>query len=258
MDKGPFFIWIHLVPPHEPYLPPAPHKDLYCKTGRFTTIEEQAQYANYYRPEAQKDIDELRLRYNEFIHYCDDELERFLESLQGASLLDNTLLIISADHGQSFADGYYGHNGWPLWNQLIKIPLIMHMPGLPGARLSVNAEQIDLGPTILDALGFRQPQWMQGESLMPYLLGQKKQTDKPKYAMQLEGNSRFANSYTRGGVVAMLGSLKLLYNVAGDGAYLYDLASDPEEEHDIAQSRPEDVKKLKAFIQRDILTPAGM
>ena len=92
---------------------------------------------------------------------------------------------------------------------------------------------------------------------MPYLLGQKKETDKPKYAMQLVSNSRFAKGISGGAVVAMLGSLKLLYVVGPDGgeAFLYDLASDPEEQNDIAQSRPEDFEKLKALIERDILTP---
>jgi len=257
LGAEPFFLWIHLAPPHEPYLPPAPHKDLYCTTGRFTTVEEQARHAGFYGPDAQKDVDQLRLRYDEFIHYCDDELKRFLDSLQRTTLLDNTLLIISSDHGQSFEDGYCGHGSWFMRNQLIKIPLIIRIPGLPGSRLSVNAEQIDLAPTILDALGFQPPQWMQGESLMPYLLGQKKETDKPKYAMQLVGNSRFAKGISGGSVAAMLGSLKLVYLFGpdGDDAFLYDLASDPEEQNDIAQSRPEDVEKLKALIERDILAP---
>jgi arylsulfatase A-like enzyme len=196
----------------------------------------------------------MRLRYDEFIHYCDDEFGQIIESLRRSGMLDTTMIILSADHGESFEDGFYGHRGPLLLNQLIRVPCIIYVPGMAGRRVAANAESIDIAPTILDALALPKPDWMQGESLLPYMRGQKDRTDKPKYAMQLEGNSRFAKAFTRGTAAVMLDSLKLIYRADNDTAQLFDLAKDPREETDIAAALPEEARRLKALIKKDIFS----
>jgi arylsulfatase A-like enzyme len=248
-------MWVHLFPPHYPFLPPAPHRDLYC-TGdcslTASTIEAIEFAGPNYQPDKQRDIDKLRLRYDEFIHHCDAQFGALLERLKRKGLLDNTMVILSSDHGESFEDGYFGHGGMFLWNQLIRIPCIISQPGVGGKRLAVNAALIDLAPTILEVFAIEKPAWMQGESLLPYMLGDKGDTDKPKYAMQLMGNGRFDKKLSKGIVAVMLGSLKLIYNAETDAAQLYDLAQDPGENHDISASNPQEVRRLKALIKKDI------
>jgi len=254
----PFFMWIHLYPPHYPYFPPAPHKDIYCKGGCFTTdSQKEPLLGNSYPPEKQHVVDQQRLRYDEFIHHADAEFGGLMERLKRKGMLDDTMVILAADHGESFEDGFFAHTGPYVWNQLIRIPCVIQMPGVEGKRLSVNAEQIDLAPTILDTLGIEKPGWMQGESLVPYMLGQKDRTDKPKYSMSLMGNGRFDKKLSKGTVAVMLGSLKLIYSVETGKAQLYDLAHDPKEDNDIAESKPEEVKHLKALIKKNILHSAS-
>jgi len=254
MTARPFFVWIHLYPPHHPYLPPAPHRGLYCKGDCCATdSQKEPRLGTFYTPDKQNYFDQRRLRYDEFIHYADDEFGGLIDRLKRKGLLEDTMVILAADHGESFEDLFFGHGNFILWNQIIRVPCVIHMPGVQAARLSVNAEQIDLAPTILDTLGIEKPGWMQGESLLPYMLGQKDRTDKPKYSMSLMGNGRFDKKLSKGLVAVMLGPLKLIYNVEIDKAQLYDLVQDPKEDHDISEAKPEEVKHLKALIKKDIL-----
>lgn len=82
-----------------------------------------------YPPEKQADVDILRKRYDEFILYADQQFKDFLSRLEKTVDMSNTIIILSADHGESFSDGYQGHAGPYLYEQLIRIPLIMKIPG---------------------------------------------------------------------------------------------------------------------------------
>jgi arylsulfatase A-like enzyme len=124
----------------------------------------------HYTPSEQGLIDKARFRYDEFIADADHAFGVFLAGLEGAGSLRNTAVIVTADHGESFEGGNYGHNSRYQTRPEIHVPLIVRMPGQErGFRVAVTADQTALAPTILEMAGLPRPGWMRGESLLPWL-----------------------------------------------------------------------------------------
>lgn len=106
-----------------------------------------------------------------------------MELLEREGFTRNSIIIISADHGEIFEKGYQGHSGPHLYNPLIRVLLIIHRPShSDGKLIRANAEQVDIAPTILDILGFDIPQWMDGTSLR-HAMGSTSQIYKPVFSM---------------------------------------------------------------------------
>jgi arylsulfatase A-like enzyme len=124
----------------------------------------------HYAPGAQALIDQARLRYDEFLADADAAFGTFIAGLEGNGRLRNTAVIVSADHGESFEGGLYGHDSQHQTRPEIHIPLIIRMPGQQyGSRLAVTAGQDSLAPTILDIAGVPRADWMRAPSLLPWL-----------------------------------------------------------------------------------------
>ncbi len=190
----PFFLWIHVFPPHDPYLPPEPYKQSFLKDNSFLTDYEQQQYlSGEFNPKDENIkllISKLKLRYDEHILYADHEFGKFLKELKKLRLYDNSLIILSADHGESFEHNYTGHSGPFLYNNLIHIPLIIHLPGQKHSQVVEQpAEQVDIFPTILDLINLEIPKWADGESLKLFIMQKNYLTKKPKFSMNFEGNN---------------------------------------------------------------------
>ena len=148
-----FFMYVHTVEPHYPYSPPEQLAHRFAAPG-----------------EAPTDLD----LYDAEIVYADANLEHLVSKLRELGIHDNTLLIVTADHGEAFGEheGMIKHSGKP-YNELIHIPLIMHLPGsLPAGKVVAhNVQLIDIAPTILDVLNIRGNEQFQGMSLLPLIEG---------------------------------------------------------------------------------------
>jgi arylsulfatase A-like enzyme len=158
----PFFLWIHYYDPHVPYEPPPPFDALYLPAGG------DRQRPAVLRP---VDADYWIAQYDGEITYTDRQVGRILEALKRFGVYDETLLIVTSDHGESFGHGYYYQHTAKLYESLIHIPLIMRYPPLirGGARSDALVESIDLFPTILDILGIKSPSDISGKTLMPLI-----------------------------------------------------------------------------------------
>ncbi len=144
---SPFFLWLHLFEPHDPYEAPEPFASRYPK-----------------RP------------YDAEVAYTDSLVGRLREMLEGRNLLDRTLLVVTGDHGEGLGDhGEYFH-GFFVYDSTVRVPLIVRLPEgrLGGRRVDAAVSHVDLRPTILDALGVDAPavhSRQGGRSLLPLLLG---------------------------------------------------------------------------------------
>ncbi|MCA9791622.1 MAG: sulfatase-like hydrolase/transferase [Candidatus Eremiobacteraeota bacterium] len=141
----PTVVWVHLFAPHHPF-----HLE-----GRWVAGP-----------------DDLASRYHRAISQWDEEMGRFLQQLDAR--FPNTVVVLSADHGESFGRGEGGWNGtlhganW-LNRDICHIPLIIKTPGqTQGRRLKTFASQIDVAPTLLDLLKIDLPPDLDGESMLPY------------------------------------------------------------------------------------------
>jgi arylsulfatase A-like enzyme len=166
--------------------------------------------------------------YDSDVSYNDQQLGELLKALRSTGHGDDTMVIVTADHGEELWDhGKIGH-GQSLREELVHVPLAIYYPPLfpPGKAVPEGVEIVDLLPTIVDALGGRPPADAQGESLVPLAQGEGQGYPRPAIASQYE----LAHSMR-------LGRWKLWVGGSGD-VRLFDAADDAAETHDLASERP--------------------
>ncbi len=169
-----FFLWIHVLPPHAPYLPDSADRGHFMPDAELQAIELEPAFKWYpnYKPGEQPKIDRRRLAYDEYLASADRAFGDFMSDLEKSGKLENTTVIVSADHGESFEGGVYQHQTPYLTRPVIHVPLIIHTPGQQDGRtVAFTADQTSLAPTILELAGVPRPDWMRGQSLVPWLNG---------------------------------------------------------------------------------------
>ncbi|MDZ4231874.1 MAG: sulfatase, partial [Candidatus Pacearchaeota archaeon] len=201
-------------------------------------------------PLTQEDIEYIIARYDGGIRYTDDLIGGFFDQLQQMGLYDDSLIIVLAGHGESLGDDLarqaepsssrlFGHG--QVYDELIRAPLLIKVPGFEPARISSSVQLIDLFPTILDFLGIPQSRELknniQGTSMLPLLEGEQER-DLDPYAfgegVGEKGNQRYVRT----------SSWKLI--VRGESASeLYDLQSDPGETVNVIGERQEIAGMMK-------------
>jgi arylsulfatase A-like enzyme len=230
IPSRPFFAWIHIFPPHEPYLPPDPYMGMFDASGEMRTFQQQAHGGIKWDA---SNADKLRARYDEFIRYCDDQFKDFMVLLSEKKLLNNTVIILSADHGESFAHSYLGHGGKHLYEQVTRIPLIIKEPGqTAGQIIDARVRQVDIPATILDLADIDIPSWMEGRSLEPLIHG-KTLPVLPATSVSFERNPAWGQKITKGTIAIWEGEYKLIHYLEDNKSLLFNLRQDPEELNDL-------------------------
>jgi len=245
--KQPNFIWSHIYPPHDPYMPVAPFKYKFATFKAFSMRKDYVNFGGEYPTEQQTRADQARLRYDEFILDADSRVGDFLDKLKAMGRFEDSIIMITADHGESFTKNWLTHGGRFLHQPLIHIPLLVHLPGQKdGIRVPFYASQVDLLPTVMDLLDLPIPKWAEGESLKAAML-EGKPTSMPKYSMSLDQDSRFAPP-SKGTVAVMHDGWKLVRYLPTGKEELYHLQADPMEAADLVSSNPEQAKKMRDLI----------
>ncbi|MHC5185277.1 MAG: sulfatase-like hydrolase/transferase, partial [Planctomycetota bacterium] len=214
------FMFVHYYDPHMVYLPPEPFASKYRKLLPGLRKELQA-YAGEVG----------------FVDHCIGQL---IERLKDLGLYENTLICITADHGDSHAEHKEITHGYYAYNATTQVPLIFRGPGIPGSvRVKEHVGIVDIAPTICSLLDVPIPEEIQGRDLTPYLTG----TEDPYPDRALFTQANEAMKY---------GGNSLLGVIAGDYKFiqttrpeLYHLAEDPGELDDIATKQPHRVRILQ-------------
>ncbi len=167
---GRFFAYLHTIDPHVPYSPPAEFRKMYwdrkyngpiksrstgdqlaeIKTGKLSVSADDKRY--------------LEALYDGEVSFNDHHFGRLIEGLKARGLYDNTIVVIIADHGEEFWDhGSVGH-GHSLHEEMIHSPLVVRYPNMvaSGRRLPHVVSMVDLKPTLLDALGVKRHDALEG------------------------------------------------------------------------------------------------
>jgi arylsulfatase A-like enzyme len=272
VDKSrPVFLWVHLFPPHSPYAVPAPWLGRFDASPDARTLSDsEPNWAYRMARLPQARIRTLAARYDESIAYVDHFAGQFL-SAAAQILGDDTVFIVSSDHGESFSHGYGAHQGPALYDSLIHIPLIIRLPHQrQGSRSPMLAEQVDLAPTIAALAGIQPPRVWEGHSLLGAWRdsapssaagspGPAAETDGPVFSMDFEENSSYGRLRT-GSIAIIEGQWKLIRYI-GTLHYplmprlsdeLYDLASDPTESHNRIAEQPQQARSLEQILTREL------
>lgn len=253
----PFFAWIHVFPPHDPYLPPKPDvKDL-TPSSELRSYKKQEDLINEsynylfqykrYPEEMQPSVNLMRDYYDEFVAYIDKQFEDFIERLNTGDM-KNTVVILSADHGESFEHGYLTHGGPFLFEQVTHVPLIIKEPGqIKGQKLDPLVEQIDIPATVLDLADIPVPSWMEGRSLVPSMRGETLEP-RPVFSMNFEQNRSRGQQINTGSIAVWDGDYKLIHYLKKNESLLFNLKEDPEELENLFEKKPGTSQRLISLI----------
>jgi len=254
----PFFLFVHVFDVHYDYDPPEAYWRLF-DPDYAGELDGRGFYFDR-RIHAEMPEDELAhvlARYDGEIRWTDEHLGRMLAALERHGVAHDTLVVVTSDHGDEFFE--HGHKGHKrtLYDEQLLVPFVLRLPGrLPaGRRVGMQVRLIDVLPTLLDALGVPIPEAVAGRSLLPFVRGERKETDLP-------AASRLA---TPDDVIETLrtgdGKLEVRWTDGGRGpgsrrvagARWFDLERDPGEQHAQRRDPHEDpaVRRLRAVWQRD-------
>lgn len=246
--RQPFFAYVHFMPPHDPYIPPL---DMYYRFYEQTPPQAWRSPYPFEKVELearrrQKPWDQrLYLnRYDSNLLYADWAVGQLVQMLQQTGMLDRTLLIITADHGEGFGEhGYLGHVT-SAYDESTHIPLIMRFPGAnaPTGTVTGLTQVVDMLPTLYDLLGIAVPkEGIQGHTLLPLMAGDKKEVNDYVFCR----TAGVPPSYS----VRSHRYLLLLYQ-GGKLRALYDLENDPRAIDNIADKQPQVVAEMTEVFRR--------
>lgn len=151
--EEPFFLWSHYMDPHGPYSPPREYQTVYHdEYVGMKCAQEMYRRAAVTDPESitEAERQEMVNLYDEEIRYADAQLGAFLDGLEKRGLLEETMIIVTADHGDAFGEhGYYGHPR-QLDDELLRVPLAVSAPGMSEEEVSVPVSTLDVVPTVME------------------------------------------------------------------------------------------------------------
>jgi arylsulfatase A-like enzyme len=294
-DPGrPFFMFIHLMDVHAPYLPPNGYADMFGRSpegvssdiklnrkanalvlgksemffdlveaGEFDKMDEM----NITGAEiGAADLKRLIELYDGSIAYADSQIGKFMDDLSARGILDNTLVIVTADHGEGFLDhGRLFHSGDLVYDELMRVPLIMRYPKVipPGTSIDEQVRLIDVMPTVLEVTGAYDADApgsskgtafaaaggdslslnldMQGRSLVPLVLGNREEL----------ARRRAGDVYCEGALVSCVRTPRWKYidSPGHDTLELYDLVGDPGEKTNLYGERGDVAERMAARLK---------
>ena len=236
-DQGdkPYFLYVGTVDPHVSYrahadiLPiydPAPYSGRYKKV--IAGVELDKIKGKRAAGVSKRDRVRIEALYDNEVDFSDRHLGKFLAFLEERGQLDETMVIITSDHGDEFWEhGDIGH-GHSLYEELVHVPLIVRYPPMfpAGLRVEEGVDTLDIFPTAVDAKGAEIPDDVQGESLLPLVQGVGRGYPRPSVA------ERHARTYAM-----RLAHYKIHVGRRGKRR-LFDLSNDPTEQKDVLAERP--------------------
>lgn len=161
-----FFLWLHYFDPHSPYMPPEKKylEEFQTEYDGKNKTEEYIIYGNNYSF-SKSYIHKVRNRYDAELKYTDHHIGRLLDVVEKESLSDNTIIVLTADHGECTGqDNIFDHNKLK-WCSL-HIPLILHVPGEESRIVEEPVSTIDIFPTLLEALNIDNERYTRGKNLL--------------------------------------------------------------------------------------------
>jgi len=170
-----FFLFLHYWDVHYDFVPPEPYDRLFDPDyeGSVDGVDFVTNDAIHPRMDP-RDLEHVLALYDGEIRYTDHHIGRVLDHLESLGLLDDTVVIVTSDHGEEFFEhGDKGHNK-TLHEEVIRVPLLLAWPRrVPGGRVvGVHARLVDLVPTVLDLAGLPPGEEAMGRSLVPALDGE--------------------------------------------------------------------------------------
>lgn len=253
-----FFAAIHYWDPHTPYLPPERFRHFYHGDPTDPARNTLAPLADQYfgimwrkwfekLPPGMCDAEYVVALYDGEICHADEGVGEVLETLRECGHEDDTLVLLLSDHGEMhYRHGiFFDHHG--LYDGNIRCPLIVRWPGrvAPGTRVGEFVQHVDIAPTLLQAVGVDIPPAMEGHSLIPLLTGRGKPLRDFVVSQECTWQAKWCLRNSSHKLI-----LARFPDLHGNPMReLYDLRTDPDELHNLAEQEPELVRTLEQRLE---------
>ncbi len=250
--ETPFFLYLHTLDPHAPYVSPEPFRRRLAPDSSAAAAEHSlAVLGDLQTGRRQADAairGELEALYDATVAFNDHSFGALLDELEARGLLEETLVILLSDHGEEFLE----HGGWQhgraLHAESIDVPLIIKAPGSRGGRrVAQRVRQVDLLPTVLDLLDLPPAASVEGRSLQPLIDGSERDQAPPAFSyLHLDGPARVS--------VVDRGWKLIQRSEAGRLVHprLYRIAEDPGETRELAARFPIRAGYLASLIRHKL------
>ena len=249
-----FFLFVHYWDTHSPYNVPTT-KIENAKADVTKDLKVLDQISSLKRKEYVKHliesaggIKQIELRYEDATRYVDNEIGRLLDAIKSERLWNKTVIIVTADHGESLTEHgiFFDHHG--LYDVCIHIPLILSYPELPARRIGGFVQHTDLVPTILELLSLDSSEF-DGISLLPLIYGKKKKVHMRVFAEEAHAERKFAVRNERYKFIHAFSKeaaeCKYCGRIHGGIEELYDLKNDPNEIRNIVNKKVKVANELR-------------
>lgn len=241
-QTSPFFLFLHFYDVHYNYNPPARFARMFDSSYRGPVTGD---INSLPRDVKQRDLAHLVALYDGEIAWVDANIGRVVAALDGMGVAKNTIIVITADHGEEFLDhGQCGHYK-TLYDEVLRVPLIIRYPGhvAAGRRVEGQVRLMDIGPTVMALAGIRAPRTHDqtaARSLTCYV--------KPAPSARVPSFPAFGD--LRGEIASLrTGDAKLIRNLRTHQEEFYDLSRDPGERHDV-RVNSDKADELRAMLDR--------
>jgi arylsulfatase A-like enzyme len=250
----PFFLWLHYMDPHGPYIPPPAYKAFFKDAHGHESVP--LEKIPSYQIQRQKgipitDVGFYRAQYDREIRYLDDEIERLLSKLDRLGLDKETLIVFTADHGESLGDhGYYLEHGRYPYQACAHIPLILVEKGVLPSNKTIEypVGLIDVSATVVELSGIKVPSSFEGQSLRGLIMGEEG-ASKPEYVFMQSGDGSQLTVRQNRWKYINFGSKKWWYNPHGLEFEFYDIYEDPLEANNVVSEHAEIVNNLSRILE---------
>jgi len=260
---APFLLFVHTYEVHSPYInssevsqkiasmiTPGDRRNLAPRSGTMIT-----QYNEGTRELDEADIARLSAHYQGRIRDLDDSFAALIQALRESRLDQNTIVVVTSDHGEQFGEYDRLGHGMSLHGAVLQVPLAFRWPGRIEARRSqLDVELVDVMPTVLDLAGLSVPATAEGRSLAPLLLDKTGElADRPSFAEMIVENAPCPDNPERReclshSVTVRLAGWKLIRTLGSTETRLIKLDTDANEKYDLSAKHPDRVAQLSFLI----------
>jgi choline-sulfatase len=244
------FLMVHYFDPHAEYRPPQPFRRRFASPAdqedesfRFGTRRQVVEHRAGKAPLVRAEVERAAMLYDGEVASVDQEIGRLLDGLASLGLDANTLVVLTADHGEEFLDHGDWEHGHTLYDELLHVPLLLRQKGRLSPRtIDAAVGHVDLGPTLLAWCGLPACRTFQGRDLAPALAG----ASLPPAPLLA-----FGNFWGRPIASLREGDLQLIV-APGRSPELYRWTSDPAEKRDLAADEAPRAAELQAELERTV------
>jgi len=263
VPKGPFFMFIHYWDVHYPYVPPDRMRGLFYNGSNPTDPDNHALDEWWDHPVGAMakdtwlrtpnglitDPDYVTALYDRELLYLDEGIAALMDTLDKLGMAEDTIIMLQADHGESMTDHRICYDHYGLYDCTVRVPFIVRWPNgklRGGSRIQPFRQLMDVMPTLLEASGSEAPEGMDGSSFLKQMTGQEEPSGYDR-VIGLESTWQ-AKYYLRDDRYKFILARQpdLLGNPDRE---LYDLGTDPGEDHNIAAEEPKLAAEMEAQVE---------